>query len=154
MSDTNSNNTCYSCSCRHEQHEKSSKRLKAAAITITEEHIALLMQASCLTRYVSSIGMTQNSYAGTSYMFSCPGSGEALSSIVAGRKELVRIIQRKKFPEMLESQLIKVKLKASVMNVIWHVKDLVGSGVLMKIETTVGPLYRLNAAASSMVKKK
>ena len=61
----------------------------------------------------------------------------------AGRAEVLSLLQRRRHPELLESELEKKKLQRSVLGVRWHVADMVGSGALLRIPTTVGPLLRV-----------
>lgn len=78
------------------------------------------------------------------YAFKVPGSGRVVSSMVAGRNELVSRIKRKRHHEMLASKVRQeVKLRKTVLPIEWHVADLVGSGLVHVVDTTVGPLLRL-----------
>ena len=72
-----------------------------------------------------------------------PGAGAAVRGISAGRKEIIDALKRKKHPEMLESQLLQKKLKGSPLGITWHLRDLLGSASVMKMQTTVGPLIRV-----------
>jgi hypothetical protein len=75
-----------------------------------------------------------------------PGSGQLVRSAVEGRTELASKIRRKKHGEMLVSKIRKeVKLKKSSLGLEWHIADLVGSGLVHVVPTTVGPLLRLLA---------
>lgn len=53
------------------------------------------------------------------------------------------LLQRRRHPEVLEAELHKRKLQRSVLGVRWHVADMVGGGMLLRIPTTVGPLLRV-----------
>ena len=78
------------------------------------------------------------------FAFKVPGSGRVVSSMIAGRNELVSRIKRKRHHEMLASIIgKKVKLQKTVLPIEWHVADLVGSGLVHVVDTTVGPLLRL-----------
>ena len=78
------------------------------------------------------------------FSFKVPGSGGVLSSMLAGRSELVSRIKRKRHHEMLVSKIRKeVKLRKTVLGIDWHIADLIGSGLVHVIETTVGPILRL-----------
>ena len=64
--------------------------------------------------------------------------------MIARRNELVSRIKRKRHHEMLASIIgKKVKLQKTVLPIEWHVADLVGSGLVHVVDTTVGPLLRL-----------
>jgi hypothetical protein len=79
-----------------------------------------------------------------SFAFKVPGSGSIVSSMVAGRTELVSRIKRKRYHEMLTSKIRKeIKLRKTVLPIEWHIADLVGSGLVHVEDTTVGQLLRL-----------
>ena len=79
-----------------------------------------------------------------SFAFKVPGSGSIVSSMVAGRIELVSRIKRKRYHEMLTSKIRKeIKLRKTVLPIEWHIADLVGSGLVHVEDTTVGQLLRL-----------
>lgn len=77
------------------------------------------------------------------FSFALPYCGDFVKSIDSGRCEIVNIIKRSRYKQILGSKLDSIKLRKSSMSVQWHVKDLVGSGDLERHETTVGPLFRL-----------
>lgn len=102
--------------------------------------MALLLQACCLTRHT---GAGAGAFGQSCYLFSMPGAGPAVKGISGGRKEMVDALGRRKYPEMLESELMKRKFKASPLGMRWHLRDLLGSGTLVRLQTTVGPLIRV-----------
>ncbi|KAG7671681.1 hypothetical protein Ndes2526B_g07431 [Nannochloris sp. 'desiccata'] len=108
---------------------------------ITEAHVTLLLQACCLTRHTGQ-GIGAAGGQGC-YLFSMPGAGAAVRGISAGRKEIINALKRKRHPEMLESQLVQKKLKGSPLGIWWHLRDLLGTAAIVKMETTVGPLIRV-----------
>ncbi len=108
---------------------------------ITEAHVTLLLQSCCLVRHT---GQGVGAAGGQScYLFSMPGAGPAVRGISAGRKEIIDALKRKKHPEMLESQLVQKKLKASPLGIQWHLRDLLGTLAVVRMQTTVGPLIRV-----------
>ncbi len=72
-----------------------------------------------------------------------PGAGPAVRGVGAGRKEILDALSRRKHPEMLAAHLAKRKLRGSPLGVPWHLRDLLGAGVVIQIDTTVGPLIRV-----------
>lgn len=105
---------------------------------VTDKDIDLLMQQSLLQRDSSL------SSHGQRFVFCLPGSGHVVKSLLAGRRELLSIIKRKnKYGQMLQSKIQQIKLKSSHLNIGWHLKDLIGSGVVHVEDTTVGPLIRV-----------
>ena len=75
-------------------------------------------------------------------MFALPGAGAAVRSVEAGRQEILGALARRRHPELLEAALAKRGLRRSVLGVRWHVREMVGAGSLLRIDTTVGPLLR------------
>ncbi len=59
------------------------------------------------------------------------------------KQELLGMLTRRRHPEMFVKELEKKKLNSSPLGVRWHIRDLLGSGVLMQTQTTVGPLLRV-----------
>jgi serine/threonine kinase 19 len=76
------------------------------------------------------------------YLFSIPSIGRVVQNILNGRKEILAILKRKKFHEMLQSKLLAVQLKKSCMRTSSVVRDLVGNDTLISTSTTSGPLIR------------
>ncbi|PSC67391.1 Serine threonine-kinase 19 [Micractinium conductrix] len=101
---------------------------------VTEAHVSLLLNRGFLTRHTASAD---------SYLFSMPSAGAAVRSVAAGRQEILSLLQRRRHPEVLESELEKKKLQRSVLGVRWHVADMAGGGVLLRLPTAVGPLLRV-----------
>jgi len=77
------------------------------------------------------------------YIFTMPVGSTVLKSIVRGRKEVLAIITKRRFKEMSEKELLKKKvMRSSVLGMKFHLRDMVGSGMLVKMDTTVGAMYR------------
>jgi hypothetical protein len=79
-----------------------------------------------------------------SYWLSIPNAGLFMKDLRKGREELVRMLKRAKFKEVLQHDLVKRKLRGSKLGVKYHVADLVGMGVAKLIQTTSGPLIRFD----------
>ena len=60
----------------------------------------------------------------------------------AGRTELLSIFKRKRHGEAKERELLARKLRGSALGAAWHISDLVGSGLVVRVETAVGPVIR------------
>lgn len=103
--------------------------------TITIENALLfLITEGYLARDTSNI---------SNYIFTMPVGATVLKSIVGGRKEVLAIITKKRFKEMSEKELLKKKvLRSSVLGMHFHLRDMVGNGMLVKMNTTVGAMYR------------
>jgi hypothetical protein len=52
-------------------------------------------------------------------------------------------LQRRRYAEIPERELEKRRLQRSVLGVRFHVRDMLGSGALLRLDTTVGPVLRL-----------
>ena len=59
-----------------------------------------------------------------------------------GREELLGVVSRRRYSEMFERDWEGRKLQRSLLDTRFHIRDLVGSGALERIETTAGPLLR------------
>jgi hypothetical protein len=62
--------------------------------------------------------------------------------VLEGRKEVLAIIKRTKYKELLQKDLEKKKLKKSSSDIRWHIRDMAASGELLVVETLRGPLVR------------
>lgn len=120
------------CTCRSDTH------LQQHRIHV---YLNLLLQHELLLRVPrrnGSHGEMQEVFG-----FKLPGSGQTIRSVVSGRNELLSKIKRKKNGEILMSKTSTIKLTKTVLGLEWHVKDLIGSGLVHVIETTVGPALRV-----------
>jgi len=78
-----------------------------------------------------------------SYWFRLPFTGNIVKSLVKGRGEIVSMLKRQKFKELLLKDMKGKKLRYSDLPIEFLVKDMVGLGVLERMDTTSGPLIRL-----------
>ncbi|KAG8080675.1 hypothetical protein GUJ93_ZPchr0007g5364 [Zizania palustris] len=101
----------------------------------TEKHITLLMNAGLLTRQLIDPNM---------YWFSIPSIGPILKGLAQGRKEIISLLNRKKYKEMLLSSLEKTRLRFSPLDVRFHIRDLIGSGHIKTVQTPTGLLARIS----------
>lgn len=122
------------------------------ANVISDKHIDLLLQHCCLTRHTGHLAAAGHSTpaaaaGGECFVFALPGAGAgaAIRSVDLGRREIMSMLARKRHPEVLEAALAKKGLKKSVLGARWHVRELVGSGALLRLDTTAGPLLRVPA---------
>ncbi|CAL5228660.1 g11830 [Coccomyxa viridis] len=101
---------------------------------VVEAQLSLLLNVGLLTRHTASRDR---------YLFAMPNAGPLVRAIVAGRKEVMGILSRRRHPEMFVKELEKKKLRDSRMGMQFHIRDLLGSGQLLKSTTTSGPLLRI-----------
>lgn len=78
--------------------------------------------------------------------FTPVGCGTLLHEAVSGREELMTIVGRYKFGEVLVRELSKKRLRGSSLGVRFHLRDMVGRGLVELIETTSGPMVKLVTA--------
>ncbi|KAL6771107.1 hypothetical protein ACKKBF_B33940 [Auxenochlorella protothecoides x Auxenochlorella symbiontica] len=79
-----------------------------------------------------------------SYIFGLPDAGRYLRSVLEGRLELLTMLQRRWHGEALEAELLrKGRLRRSTLGVLWHLRDVLGAGLVVRRETAVGPMLRL-----------
>ncbi|XP_006657669.1 serine/threonine-protein kinase 19 [Oryza brachyantha] len=102
---------------------------------VTDKDITLLMNAGLLTRQLIDPNM---------YWFSIPSIGPVLKGLTQGRKEILSLLNRKKYKEMLLSSLEKTRLRFSPLDVRFHIRDLIGSGQIKTAQTPTGLLVRIS----------
>eukprot|EP01126_Amoeba_proteus_P045523 TRINITY_DN50_c0_g1_i14.p1 TRINITY_DN50_c0_g1~~TRINITY_DN50_c0_g1_i14.p1 ORF type:complete len:159 (-),score=37.53 TRINITY_DN50_c0_g1_i14:303-779(-) len=78
------------------------------------------------------------------YLFSVPSAGKVLSTLKGCRKEIVGILKRQRFKEMLEDDLVKRKLKNTPFGVEFYLDDMIGLNFLSRKETPSGRLITLH----------
>ena len=103
-------------------------------VTNNNDYVAVLLEAGVIIRHIDS--------SSDRFLFSMPNAGPAVRGIGTGRKEVLGILKKRKHSEILVRELMKRKLKTSPLGVRWHLRDLVGSGLVVEIQTTVGVLIR------------
>ncbi|KAK1428413.1 hypothetical protein QVD17_17246 [Tagetes erecta] len=100
---------------------------------VKDEDISLLINAGLLTRQLIDSEM---------YWFVIPNIGSVLKGLTQGRKELLSLLNRKKYKEMMLSILEKKRLRLSPLDIRFHLRDLLGSGHLKAIQTPSGLVIR------------
>ncbi|OLL23589.1 Meiotically up-regulated gene 51 protein [Neolecta irregularis DAH-3] len=80
-----------------------------------------------------------------SYAISLPNIGTFLRNLRSGRREILRILKKQQFKEILEKNLLERKLKASLFSWEFHLHDIYGSGEAERFTTPVGPGIRLTS---------
>ncbi|TVU07817.1 hypothetical protein EJB05_41186 [Eragrostis curvula] len=102
---------------------------------VTDKHITLLMNAGLLTRQLIDPNI---------YWFAIPSIGPILKGLSQGRKEILSLLSRKKYKEMLLSSLEKTKLRFSPLDTRFLIRDLIGSGHIKTVQTPTGLLARIS----------
>ncbi|XP_022641277.1 serine/threonine-protein kinase 19 isoform X6 [Vigna radiata var. radiata] len=78
------------------------------------------------------------------YWFSIPNIGSHLKGIVQGRKEIISLLSRRRYKEMMLSSLEKKRLRTSPLDVRFHLRDLIGSGHLRTDQAPTGLIIRVS----------
>ncbi|XP_066375453.1 uncharacterized protein [Miscanthus floridulus] len=102
---------------------------------VTDKHITLLMNAGLLTRQLIDPNI---------YWFSIPRIGPILKGLSQGRKEILSLLNRRKYKEMLLSSLENTKLRLSPLDTRFLLRDLIGSGHIKTVQTPTGLLARIS----------
>lgn len=85
------------------------------------------------------------------YLFAshCLQLGKAIASISRGRKAVVAALKRTRYKEMRRSALeAKNPAKATGLPVSFHLRDLLGLGMIRELDTPSGAFLRLAPEAS------
>lgn len=102
---------------------------------VQDNHISLLIKAGLLVRQLAD---------DKSYWFAIPNVGFLLKSLAQGRREILSLLNRRQYKEMLLSALEKKKLRMSQLGMRFHIRDLLGSGHLCLSHTATGLLVRIS----------
>jgi len=102
-------------------------------------YLQLLLQKDLILRIPRNNGGEAQEVFG----FKMPNSGEVVRSVVSGRNELISKMKRKKNGEILASKMNTIALHKTCLTMEWHMKDIVGSGLVHVVQTTVGPALRV-----------
>ncbi|KAK8694017.1 hypothetical protein V6N13_071581 [Hibiscus sabdariffa] len=86
---------------------------------VKDEHVSLLINAGLLTRQLIDPNM---------YWFAIPNIGSILKGLSQGRKELLSLLNRRRYKEMMLAPLEKKRLRLSPLDMRFHLRDLIGSG--------------------------
>nr|GEU67854.1 serine/threonine-protein kinase 19 isoform X1 [Tanacetum cinerariifolium] len=100
---------------------------------VKDEDISLLINGGLLTRQLIDPDM---------YWFAIPYIGSLLKGLTQGRKELLSLLNRKKYKEMMLALLEKKRLRFSPLDIRFHLRDLLGSGHLKSVHTPTGLVIR------------
>lgn len=111
-----------------------------AAAAAADAQLSALMARGLLARHASG---------GEALAFSVPALGAVIAGVVAGRRELVALVSKRKYREVLEKDLLgggrrpPVRLRGSPLGAEFHVRDAWGMGALLRRDGPSGPLLRV-----------
>lgn len=84
----------------------------------------------------------------TTFWLTVPSLGDILRNRNSGNKEMLSIVKRAPYKEMLIEKLEMRTLKKSIFTAQWHVRDMVGAKVFETVATSLGTLVRLRDTRS------
>nr|KJB42290.1 hypothetical protein B456_007G147500 [Gossypium raimondii]KJB42292.1 hypothetical protein B456_007G147500 [Gossypium raimondii]KJB42294.1 hypothetical protein B456_007G147500 [Gossypium raimondii]KJB42295.1 hypothetical protein B456_007G147500 [Gossypium raimondii] len=102
---------------------------------VKDGHISLLINAGLLTRQLIDPNM---------YWFAIPNIGSVLKGLYQGRKELLSLLNRRRYKEMMLAPLEKMRLRLSPLDMRFHLRDLIGSGHLKTAHTPSGIVVQVS----------
>ncbi|KAK9945054.1 hypothetical protein M0R45_010586 [Rubus argutus] len=102
---------------------------------VKDEHISLLMNSGLLTRQLIDPNI---------YWFAIPNIGSVLKGLSQGRKEVLSLLNRRRYKEMMLAPLEKKHLRFSSLDMRFHLRDLIGSGHLKTVQTATGLVVRVS----------
>lgn len=79
----------------------------------------------------------------TNYTFALPGMAEFVKNRKTGDLQITKTLKAAQYREMTLPNLENRTLKNTIFTAQWHVRDLVGSGVISTVSTSIGTLVRL-----------
>ncbi|CAB3983728.1 Hypothetical predicted protein [Paramuricea clavata] len=107
--------------------------------TLSEEHD---IKEKDITVLVKS-GLLQCRDVG-SWWLGIPGAGVFMKHFTKGRQNILRMIRKRKFKEILQRDLETYKVN-SKLGIQYHIYDIIGAELVQSIETTSGSLLRLES---------
>ncbi|KAL1367590.1 uncharacterized protein LOC107473711 isoform X2 [Arachis duranensis] len=102
---------------------------------VKDSHITLLINAGVIIRQLIDPNM---------YWFAIPNVGTLLKGLAQGRNELISLLSRRRYKEMMLATLEKKRLRMSPLDMRFHLRDLIGSGHLRTDHTPTGLIIRLS----------
>lgn len=102
---------------------------------VKDEHISLLINSGLLTRQLIDSNI---------YWFAIPNIGSVLKGLSQGRKEVLSLLNRRRYKEMMLAPLEKKLLRFSPLDMRFHLRDLIGSGHLKTAKTATGLVVRVS----------
>ncbi|KAK7267402.1 hypothetical protein RIF29_20074 [Crotalaria pallida] len=102
---------------------------------VKDSHISLLINAGVIIRQLIDPNM---------YWFAIPSIGSLLKGLVQGRKEIISLLSRRRYKEMMLASLEKKLLRMSPLDMRFHLRDLIGSGHLRTDQTPTGLIVRVS----------
>ncbi|KAF9437930.1 Serine/threonine-protein kinase 19 [Entomortierella beljakovae] len=102
----------------------------------------------------ASLGRSELISDDVSYRFSIRNGGLFVTHFLKGRLEILRMIKRQTFGDMLTSAVISKPLRGSFLPHEFHIHDIVGSGRVRSEKTSSGQMLKLTQKGEASAKAK
>ncbi|KAK3809301.1 MAG: hypothetical protein J3Q66DRAFT_68719 [Benniella sp.] len=106
------------------------------------------------TTITASLGRGEQVSDDVAYRFAIRQGGLFVTHFLKGRLEILRMIRRQTFHDMLASAVSEKPLRGSFLPHEFHIHDIVGSGRVRSATTTSGQLLKLTQKGEASVKAK
>jgi len=77
------------------------------------------------------------------YRFTAPWGGTLMQWCAAGRAEMLSLVRRKRFKQLPKAELEGYKMRRSKLGTLFHMRDLIGKGLLRSVHSPGGEILRL-----------
>lgn len=77
------------------------------------------------------------------YSFSYPKASKITRSIGCGRKEIIQLIWKRKYHEILKKEILSHKMRESCLDSLFHFRDLFGAQIIKQTECATGNLIQM-----------
>lgn len=93
---------------------------------------------------------------GEYFYFALPGVGKVAKSINLGRRDLLKALARRRRQEMLERDVLRLRLPNTFLETRFHIQDALGAGFITARESPAGLVLRLapNCARTPAARRK
>ncbi|KAF9954313.1 Serine/threonine-protein kinase 19 [Mortierella alpina] len=110
------------------------------------------MPAATATTITAASGRRERVSDDVAYRFAIRQGGLFVTHFLKGRLEILRMIKRQMFGDMLTSAVVAKALRGSFLPHEFHIHDLVGSGRVQSMTTTSGQLLKLTQKGEASAK--
>ncbi|XP_057367027.1 serine/threonine-protein kinase 19-like [Daphnia carinata] len=81
----------------------------------------------------------------TTYWFAFPGAGEFMKVYAKGRQNVIRLVKKSKYQQILQNELGQRDMRKTVqLGVQYHIHDIIGADLVICVNTTSGNMLRFS----------
>ncbi|KAI9562426.1 hypothetical protein GHT06_013396 [Daphnia sinensis] len=81
----------------------------------------------------------------TTYWFVFPGAGEFMKAYTKGRQNIIHLIRKSKYQQILQNELEQRDMRKTVqLGIRYHVHDIIGADLVICVNTTSGNMLRFS----------